>query len=98
MTASRRSAAIRRSSTKRGSGVISAITIASTASGTTISPREESGKACDHFQGAGETVFDGVIDSARQLSVHQLENVGQNFGHGAVEMRRDILADIDGFV
>ena len=42
------SVTISRSSTKLGSGVISAITMASTASGTAISPRVSSGSAWIH--------------------------------------------------
>ena len=32
------------------------------------------------------------------LGVHELENVRQHFRHGAIQMRRDLLADVSRFV
>src|SRR5437016_4606180 len=91
------SVTISRSRMKRGSGVMSANTIPSTASGTAISPRLDRGRNSDHFHG-GVKALEGVINSARQPPIHELEDVGQNLGHGAIEMRRNLLADLYGFV
>ena len=93
------SAAISRSSRNAGSGVISATTIASTASGTAISLRAASGEpAAAHLAVAGAAMaFAGVI-SAWQPPIHEFEDVGQDLRHRAVEMRRDFLPDIHGFV
>src|ERR1035438_1539139 len=102
ITDTRMSVTIRKSSTNPGSGVISGITMASMASGTTSSPSVSRGRFSSHFgrlpavPGAAMALV-GVMLS-RHPPVHQLEDVGQNFGHRAVEMRRDLLADFDGFV
>src|SRR5208283_94871 len=105
---------ISRSVTKGGSGVMSAITIASTAMGTAISPSMVSGTACFHWNPASGAApaaaaalplgpgtppglamaLAGVIVLTWEPSVHQLENVGQDFGHRAVEMRRNLLAHL----
>src|ERR1043166_1668836 len=101
VTDTRRSITISRSSTKPGSGVISATTMPSTASGTAISPSMPPVRVCSHLRpedpGAAR-VLEGVIVSARQLSVHQLEYVGQNLGYRAVEVRRDLLPHVDGLI
>src|SRR5579864_6487881 len=93
------SVTIRRSSTKRGSGVISAITIARTASGTAISLSTPSGSACTHRgspDGAGIALA-GVILS-RQPPVHEFEDVGQDLRHRPVQMRRNLLPHLHRFV
>src|ERR1019366_2964138 len=95
ITDTRMSVTIRKSRTSAGSGVISAITMASTASGTTSPPSVSMGRSSIHFgrllalPGAA-MAFAGVTLS-RHPSVHEFENVGQDFGHRAVEMRRDLL-------
>src|SRR5260370_16666217 len=101
-TETRISITISKSRRNPGSGVIRAITMASIASGTTSSPSVSMGRFSIHFgrllavPGAA-MAFDGVMLS-RHPSVHELENVGQNFGHRAVQMRRNLLSDFDRFV
>src|ERR1043166_1790140 len=90
---------MRKSSTKGGSGVISAITMPSTASGTAISPSMPEASACAHLArparaGAG-IAFAEIIRLTGEPPVHELEYVRQNLGHGPVELRRDLLADVD---
>src|SRR6202011_2022324 len=92
----RMSATINRSNTNPGSGVISAIMMASTAIGTARSFSVAQGREAsqrDGTLGIGASVLAGVI-LTWQLPVHELENVCEYFGHGFVEMRRDFLAHI----
>src|SRR5690242_2304018 len=93
------SVTINRSNTKEGSGVMSAITIASMASGTTSSPSFCIGRARIHAAAAEDgMVFEGVMGLAGQSAFHEFENVRENFGDRAVEVRRNLLADIDRFI
>src|ERR1035441_6840125 len=93
ITDTRMSVTIRKSRTNPGSGVISAITMASIASGTTSSPSVSMGRSRIHFgrmlavPGAA-MALEGVLLS-RHPPVHEFENVGQDLGYRAVEMRRD---------
>src|SRR5664279_517527 len=102
ITDTRMSVTINRSRTNFGSGVIRAITMASTANGTTSSPNVSMGRFSIHFgrlpavPGAAMALA-GVMLS-RHPSVHESENVGQNFRHRPVQVRRDLLPDFDGFV
>src|ERR1700722_6110824 len=93
------SVTISRSSTKPGSGVMSATTIASTASGTASSLSALSGMPANIFETLGAvSALAGLITLTRQLSVHQFVYVGQNFGHRAIELRRNLLPDLSRFV
>src|SRR5271157_4095904 len=94
MTDISRSVTISRSITKGGRGVMSAITIASTAMGTAISFSMATGMACFHWNGAPGAPLGGRPGIAMALAgvmvltweppVHELEDVGQDFGHRAV--------------
>src|ERR1035438_3520541 len=94
-----RSVTISRSSTKPGSGVISAITIPSTASGTanwrnssSAGARPQPGDPAAAGNPAGAAmVFAGVMSLAGEPPVHEFEDVRQNLRHRAVQMRRDLL-------
>src|ERR1035441_2059884 len=94
-----RSVTISRSNTKPGSGVISAITIPSTASGTanwrnssSARPRAPPGDPPAAGNPAGAAmVLAGVMSLAGEPPVHEFENVRQDLRHGAVQMRRDLL-------
>src|ERR1017187_6354213 len=101
ITDTRMSVTIRKSRIIPGSGVINAITMASTAKGTSSPPSGSMGRFSFHFgrlavPGAA-IALEGVMLS-RHPSVHEFENVGQDFGHRAVEMRRNLLPDFDRFV
>src|ERR1019366_3144177 len=97
----RRSVTISRSSTKPGIGVISAITIPSTASGTANWRNSSSARARAQpgaLPAAGNPagavmVLAGVMCLAGESPVHEFENVCQDLRHRAVQMRRDLLPD-----
>src|ERR1035438_4837621 len=90
----RMSVTISRSSTKLGSGVISAMTIPSTAMGTASWLSSSSGSARTQAGSApgGAIVLAGVIGLSRQFAVHEFVNVSQNLRHRAVEVRRNLLS------
>src|SRR5690242_2796966 len=97
----RMSETINRSSTNLGSGAMSAITMAITPSGTAISPIESHGRDSIHLGCGGARALAGVMTlpvSGRQPPMHQLEDVGEDFGHRAVQVRRNFLADFDGLI
>src|SRR5260370_29486624 len=96
------STTINRSSRKPGRGVISAITIASTASGTASWPSVSSGRLLTQSgqspAGLGAAMALDGVTLAGHPSVHQFENISQDLGYRAIEMRRNFLADLDRFV
>src|ERR1035441_1163712 len=42
--------------------------------------------------------FDSDNVSCTSPAIHQLEDVGQHFGHGAIELRRNFLSHVDGLI
>src|SRR6516225_9172182 len=93
----RMSVTMSRSSMKPGRGVTRAITIASTATGTAISRSVETGIIFKNPPGCGNA-FAGVIWSVGESPVHEFEDIGQDFRYRAIQMRRNLLSDIHGFV
>src|ERR1700722_12858861 len=93
------SVTISRSSTKPGSGVISATTIASTASGTASSLSALSGMPANILETLGAvSALAGLIALTRQLSVHKFVDIGQNFRHCTIKLRRNFLPHFGRFV
>src|ERR1035438_9509457 len=97
MTDIRMSVAISRSMMNPGRGVISAITMPSTAIGTVSSPISVNAAGPSQPARGAAMALAGVI-SAWQLPVHELENVGEDLRHRAVQMRRNLLSDLDRLV
>ncbi len=70
--------------------------MASTASGTAIWRSASSGKPPIHPGSAGAGIaLAGVMALTWEPPVHEFEDVSQNLRHGAVQVRRDLLADVD---
>src|ERR1700678_4023307 len=95
VTDARISVTINRSRTNPGSGVISATTIAKTASGTASSLRALSGMPANAFEILGAaSALAGLIALTWQLSVHQFVDVSQNLGHRTIELRWNLLTNL----
>src|SRR4051794_31970849 len=94
MTDNMMSAEIRKSSRNAGSGVIIAITIARTPTGTAISPIVSRVIAPGTFA-ATATLFDISIFLPSHCSpaAHQTINVGEYFGNCPIELGWNLLAD-----
>src|SRR5579862_6944087 len=100
------SATISRSRIKPGRGVIRAITMPRTATGTAISRSMFKGRALSHGaetafwpgRPGAATGFAGDIGLPGEPSVHEFEDIRQDFGHGAIEVRGNLLAHVDHFV
>src|SRR6202167_881929 len=87
------SVTISRSRMNPGSGVISATTIASTASGTASSLSVLRDAAANRFVFlGGASAGAEVISSTGEPAVHELVDVSQNLRYRAIQLRRNLLS------